>query len=220
MIAAMTPLNPAARKQARPKSSAMIVGLAVAASLVAIPSAVHAAKKGFSEWATIYNKRFGFSIAYPSEILMPVDTPSGNPDGRVLQSADGKAKLLVATFENADKLSLDGYRDFLLADVYAKAKIDYAPQKSRWFVLSGERGDQTFYERVTFSCGGRLINSWAMVYPTADKRLYDRVVSAVAKTYTAGSGADGTCEDIAAADPDKAEGLDPAGQSRSRPAGR
>ena len=26
-----------------------------------------------------------------------------------------------------------------------------------------------FYERVTFTCGGRLINSWAMLYPTEER---------------------------------------------------
>ena len=171
-------------------------------ALTAIPAPAAFAKSlRSSEWATITNKRFGFQIAYPSDILFPIDTPSGNADGRVLQSADGRAKLLVATFENADNLSLDAYRDFLLSGNYANTNIDYAPQKARWFVLSGVKGDQTFYERVTFSCGGRLINSWAMLYPTAQKRLYDRILEAVSRTYTAGAGADGNCggDDPAAA---------------------
>lgn len=145
-----------------------------------------------TDWATIQNKRFGFQIAYPSNILFPAATPTGE-DGRILKSADGKAKLLVATFDNAENLSIDAYRQFLLSDIYANTSIVYAPTKNRWFVLSGTRGDETFYERVTFSCGGKLINSWAMLYPTAERALYDRVVEAVAKTYTPGSGADGNC---------------------------
>jgi hypothetical protein len=201
----MKPLpHPASVRSNRSHIRIVLTALAFA-SLGAVPPMALAAPKGFADWATIYNKRFGFSIAYPTNILMPVDTPSGSEDGRVLQSADGRAKLLVATFENADKLSLSGYRNFLMVDVYANAKIDYAPQKARWFVLSGERGDQTFYERVTFSCGGKLINSWAMVYPTADKKLYDRVVEAVSKTYTAGSGTDGTCDDVGPTDTDPAD---------------
>jgi hypothetical protein len=159
-------------------------------------AATHAA--AFTDWATIHNKRFGFSIAYPANILFPAPTPSGQ-DGRVLQSKDGRAKMLVATFENGENLSLSGYRDFLLSDIYAGTKLDYAPQRERWFVLSGVRGAQTFYERVTFSCGGKLINSWAMLYPTAERKLYDRVVEAIARTYTAGSGADGQCGDLDAA---------------------
>jgi hypothetical protein len=37
--------------------------------------------------------------------------------------------------------------------------------RDTWFVLSGTRDGTIFYERVTFTCGGKLINSWAMLYP-------------------------------------------------------
>lgn len=168
----------------------------VASTLVlAGSSAVSAQTTRLSDWTTIQNKRFGFQIAYPSNILFPAPTPTGE-DGRVLKSKDGRAKMLVATFTNTEKLSLTGYRNFLLTDIYANTKLDYAPQRQRWFVLSGTRGSETFYERITFSCGGRLINSWAIVYPTSQRGLYDRVVEAVARTYTAGSGADGQCSGV------------------------
>lgn len=147
----------------------------------------------FDEWETVHNARYGFTIAYPSSHLFPVKSRDDTA-GRVLQSADGKAKLLVATFENTDNLTLDGYRDFLLSDVYANARIDYSPQRTRWFVLSGERGEEGFYERVTFSCGGRLINSWAMLYPISERRFYERMLDAIAKTYSAGTGPGGRCD--------------------------
>ena len=165
--------------------------LAGALCVFATGSAIAASRT--AEWATIHHPKFGFTIAYPSDILFPVETPSGR-DGRVMQSADGRAKLLVATFENTENTTLDGYRDFLLSDIYANATIDYAPQKTRWFVLSGVRGGETFYERVTFSCGGKLINSWAMLYPTAEKKLYDRVLERIAKTYSVGAGREGSCD--------------------------
>jgi hypothetical protein len=167
----------------------LAVGFGVAANVG------EAAPKRFGEWATINSAQFGFSIAYPTDVFSPIDTPTG-VEGRVLQSGDGKAKLLVATFENSDKLTLGGYRDYLLSTTYAEAKIDYGPVKQRWFVLSGMRGDNMIYERVTFTCGGALINSWAMVYPTAERTFYDRVVEAVARTYTAGAGPNGSCRDI------------------------
>ena len=170
--------------------------------MTAAAGPTEAGSNRFSDWATIQNKTFGFQIAYPANILFPAETPTGQ-DGRVLKSADGRAKLLVATFENSENQTLDAYRAFLLSDIYANTNIDYAPRKQRWFVLSGSRGDETFYERVTFSCGGRLINSWAMLYPTAERRLYDRVLEAVSRTYTAGSGADGNCGEDGPGDPPK-----------------
>ncbi len=66
-------------------------------------------------------------------------------------------------FENDSQSTLDDYRQQLLAENYTGAKIDYAPVKDKWFVLSGTRGDTHFYERVSFTCGGKLINSWALL---------------------------------------------------------
>jgi hypothetical protein len=58
--------------------------------------------------------------------------------------------------------------------------------RGRWFVISGTIGDREFYERVSFTCGGRLINSWAMIYPYAERDFYNRVVEAVARSYSPG----------------------------------
>jgi len=51
-----------------------------------------------------------------------------------------------------------------------------------------------FYQRVSFTCGGRLINSWAMLYPAAERKMYDRVVEAVARSFMPGAGKTGTCD--------------------------
>lgn len=153
---------------------------------------VSARSDAFSDWGTIQNKLFGFQVAYPADILFPVQSPSGD-DGRVLKSKDGRATMIVATFKNDENQTPETYRQFLLDKIYPNAKIDYGPRKARWFVISGVQKSETFYERITFSCGGQLINSWAMRYPTSEHQLYDRVVEAISKTYTAGSGADGTC---------------------------
>ncbi|MDZ4843437.1 MAG: hypothetical protein SH859_15030 [Hyphomicrobium aestuarii] len=186
------PTIPVQRRPPACGRTAAIIAFATAV-LTAVPGDAAAQRSPrFDAWGSINDKRYGFQLAYPADVLMPIDTPSG-AEGRVLQSADGKAKLLVATFINEQKLSLDAYRQFLLDGNYAGTKIDYAPQRNRWFVLSGERGEFTFYERVTFSCGGELINSWAMIYPTAQKKLYDRVVDIVHKTYAAGAGPRGDC---------------------------
>lgn len=178
-------------KPARRACLAALGGL-VGLGFIAAGQPADAQRRWSGAWGTINDKRYGFQIAYPADLLFPTDAPYG-VDGRILQSRDGRAKLLVATFLNDQNVDIEAYRQFLLDGNYAGTRIDYAPVKSRWFVLSGERGDLTFYERVTFSCNGQLINSWAMVYPTAQKRLYDAVVEAVAKTYAPGAGPDGDC---------------------------
>jgi len=151
------------------------------------------ARPRLDSWATVINERHGFAIAYPVDVFEQKEAPKTD-EGGVFISKDGKAKLLVGAFENAEHQSLEDYRQFLISDQYAGAKIDYAPVKDRWFVLSGERNDETFYERVSFTCGGKLINSWAMLYPTSERKTYDRVVEAVARTYTPGAGRTGFCD--------------------------
>ena len=144
-------------------------------------------------WSTIFNERHGFAIAYPTDVFQ-LQTEQKTDEGRVLVSKDGKAKLLVAAFANSENQSLDEYRTFLLSGEYQGAKIDYAPVKKKWFVLSGERRGEMFYQRVSFTCSGKLINSWAMLYPADLRRTYDRVVEAVAKSYTPGAGRTGDCD--------------------------
>jgi hypothetical protein len=61
--------------------------------------------------------------------------------------------------------------------------------------LSGEGNGKTFYEKVIFSCNGRVINSFAMIYPTAQSVLFDRVVEGVEKSFRAGLG---SCPDVGA----------------------
>ena len=147
----------------------------------------------FDEWATLKNDRHGFAIAYPTAVFEQKTAPTSE-DGRVLVSKDGKAKLLVGAFDNAEENSLETYRQFLLNEQYAGADVDYAPVRERWFVLSGTHNGEIFYQRVSFTCGGKLINSWAMLYPAEERKLYDRVVEAVAKTYSPGAGRSGACD--------------------------
>lgn len=163
----------------------------VAAALFAAP-AVDAARARFNAFTSVEHPELGFSIAYPTGVFQPSEAKSAGL-GRVFVSPDGKAKLLVGAFDNGESTSLADYRAYLLESNYAGAAIDYAPVKKHWFVLSGERNGTMFYERVSLTCGGRVINSWAMLYPAAERAFYDRVVEAVARTYTPGAGPNGNC---------------------------
>lgn len=156
----------------------LLAGLALAAPVA----------QGFDpteEVATYLNKRYGFMLSYPTARFRPQEPL--REEGRVWVSHDGRAKLLAGALANADGMSLEEYRAFLMEKSYAGADIDYAPVRGSWFVLSGTRDGTMFYERVTFTCGGRRINSWAMLYPAAERRIYDRIVEKVARTYRPGT---------------------------------
>lgn len=146
--------------------------------------ATHSAAVGQSEaWTTYQNARHGYSIGYPGDVFE--ERPSNqNVDGRLVVSRDGRVKLLVGAFANEDNLSLDAYRQFLIDGHYAGAKIDYAPVRDRWFVLSGIQDGTGFYERVTFTCDGRVINSWALLYPAEDQKRLERLIEQIARSYS------------------------------------
>jgi hypothetical protein len=157
--------------------------LAVIADVTAVrPSAQ---VLGHEEMATYTNARYGFRLSYPTAYFKPREPLS--EEGRVWVSHDGSARLLAGALPNADGMSLEDYRKFVMQQSYPGASIDYAPVRDTWFVVSGTRDGTMFYERVTFTCGGRLINSWAMLYPAEERKLYDRVLERVAKSYRAGT---------------------------------
>lgn len=141
------------------------------------------------DWRTVAHERLGFEIAYPANVFMPVASQTVET-GRILTTRDGKAKLLIGSFENEAGLSLEDYRAHVLETSYRGAAIDYAPVRRSWFVLSGVRDDVIFYERVSFTCEGRRITSWAILYPVAQRRYYDRILEAVARTFKPSRGAE------------------------------
>ena len=149
-------------------------------------SALEAAAQGGAEIATYRNQRYGFTISYPTAQFAPQEPLAA--EGRVWVSRDGSARLLAGGLANDEGLSLSQYRELVLRQSYEGAAVDYAPLRQNWFVLSGTRDGMIFYERVTFTCGGRVINSWALLYPQAERRRYDRVVELVSRSYRPGSG--------------------------------
>ena len=166
---------------------------AIICVLAAAPS--NAGDERFADWETVFHPLRGFQIAYPGTVF----APSGGPvheDGQVFVSRDGAARLIVGAFANDAGESMLDYRDQLLSENYAGADIDFDPVRRNWFIVSGTRGTMHFYERVSFTCNGRLINSWALLYPVSMKKYYDRVVEAIAPTYTPGAGQAGHCDGL------------------------
>ncbi len=174
--------------------TALVAATSIAIAIASFPPvSAMAGASGFTDWVSLSNARYGFEIAYPGSVF----AESGErleEEGLVLVSRDGKVKLVAATFANETGVTLDEYRRQLLDENYRGAEVDFAPEKSRWFILSGTQGDMHFYERVTFTCGGKWINSWALLYPVAEKRYWDRLVEAIAPTYSPGSGRTGACD--------------------------
>lgn len=166
---------------------------ACAAVTSASSAPIEKARVPAADWRSLTHEKLGFEIAYPASVFQP--TGEATPDaGRILVSRDGAAKLLIGALDNEEGSSLDDYRSHVLATSYAGASIDYAPVRRSWFVLSGTRNGTMFYERVSFTCNGRRITSWAMLYPAVERVYYDAILEQIARSFRPSRVAEGNCE--------------------------
>ena len=141
-----------------------------------------AAQDQAESWRKYTNERFGFSLLLPSRVFA-VEKESDAGDGVVFVSKDGEARLLVGALQNADAQTPSRYQDYLAKQSYADYNITYRRRGDSWFVLSGEGNGKTFYEKVMFSCSGRLINSFAMLYPTEQNKTFDPIVERIEDSF-------------------------------------
>jgi hypothetical protein len=136
-------------------------------------------------WREYRNQRFGITLVYPSRVFR-FERASTAGDGELFVSRDGRAQLLIGALENQERYSPASYQRFIASQSYPGLKVDYAPVGGTWTVLSGTMGEMMVYEKAMFSCGGRMISSFAMTYPVEERRLYDRIVEEIEHTFRPG----------------------------------
>jgi len=142
-------------------------------------------REALSEWVPYVNERFGFSFEYPTGVFEP-ERRTEMGDGEMFAGVRGHARLLVGAFENADGHTVASYMNYIRRRSYSGYDVDYAPRGDTWFVLSGENDQNVFYEKVIFSCRGRIISSFALIYPIVSKVMFDPVVEGIEKTFRPG----------------------------------
>lgn len=136
-------------------------------------------------WTAYENERYGFSLRYPAD-LFALDTEAESGDGATFVSDDGDARLAVGALPNNEGHTPASYQRFLARKSYPGTDVDYAPRGQNWLVLSGERDRKVYYEKAMFSCGGTLIQGFVLVYPVADKPVYDPVVERIEDSFRPG----------------------------------
>ncbi len=100
-------------------------------------------------------------------------------DGRTFVSIDGGAKLVVFGTYNSENFSPDEYRDVIVKEFEGYDRITYGPKGRTWFVLSGFRGDDIYYQKVMFSCRGNVINALSITFPASEKPVYEPIIERI-----------------------------------------
>ena len=138
------------------------------------------------EWRDYRNAQFGITAVYPSRVFR-FERASTAGDGELFVSKDGRARLLIGALENREHFSPESYQRFIASQSYPGLNVDYSPVRGTWTVLSGTMGETMVYEKAMFSCGGRMISTFAMTYPVEQRGLYDRIVERIEHTFRPGS---------------------------------
>jgi hypothetical protein len=163
------------RKVGRTVLMASLLGVLVCNPSVAQPH----------DWETYSNVRYGFNFQYPKDIFS-IERTAEAGDGHVFVAKTGGARLLVGTLTNGSRFSPVNYQGYIARNSYLDYRVEYRPVGRTWFALSGEGNGKTFYEKVIFSCAGRFINSFAMIYPTNQRHVFDPIVERIENTFRPG----------------------------------
>src|SRR5215475_14036338 len=137
------------------------------------------------DWREYHNERYGFSLQYPADIFV-VERTARAGDGQVFFSQIGNARLLVGAFVNERGYSPASYLAYIARASYGGYAIGYQRLGGSWFVLSGDGQGKVFYEKVVFSCAGRLITSFALLYSLADRDTFDPIIERIEDAFRSG----------------------------------
>jgi hypothetical protein len=134
-------------------------------------------------WSSEQDARLGFTYSYPHGLFSRIEG-DGKPSFHYFVSPGSDAKLMVGAWNNREGRTPSGFKRWLLANAGGYDELTYRPRGRSWFVLSGYRGQDIYYEKVMFSCVGRVVNVFAITYPAIKRDLYDPVVEQMENTFT------------------------------------
>ena len=89
---------------------------------------------------------------------------------------------------NALDFNLAKYHDFIVKNLDPGATMTYEAHGKNWFVISGTKGADIFYERHVLSHAAQMTEDFVMSYPAALRETYDPIAARMANSFRSGSG--------------------------------
>ena len=136
-------------------------------------------------WSHEQDRDLGFHFSYPRALFTQIQG-DGKPAFHYFVSPNSDAKLMVGAWNNREGRSPEQFKRWLMANAGGYDELTYRPRGRSWFVLSGYRGDDIYYEKVMFSCGGQVVNVMAVSYPSGERNIFDPVVERMEDTFGPG----------------------------------
>src|SRR6202048_669178 len=132
-------------------------------------------RAGSLDWQTFKVPEYGTRVEYPAGVFAAVGEAEKGV-GQRFESDDGHAVLSVYVRENGDG---DTPTSYLRKNLRQPAR-DYERVTRSFFAISMERDGTIYYTRCNFShSAGGSIHCFDLVYPQAEKRAWDPVVTRI-----------------------------------------
>ena len=158
------------------------------------------AAAGRERYATYANARFGFSVEYPADLLVP-ESESDNGDGRVFVGKrprdpwESATSLRVWAYgsHNVNGLSLrDSFETATqqtAPDLTATRRVTYQRSGANWYVVSGllalranpRRQDHIFYTKTILRNG--VFKTLHLRYHRREKARLDPIVTRISRSF-------------------------------------
>jgi hypothetical protein len=122
------------------------------------------------------NSRFGYSVEYPSELLVPQgEAPNG--DGQIFSNDESEMRVFGTNLLLNETLEAE-FKSLLKE----KKGVKYKVLKTDFFVLSGEDKGRIYYQK-TMRGGNEDFLTFMIEYPADKRDVYDRAVTKIVKTF-------------------------------------
>ncbi len=147
--------------------------------LIAFAASMVTAAAAETHWTNYSIPQTGTSVDFPSSIFVK---PAGRPDGygERFRTADGRADLTIQSVPNAANDSPASF----LQKRHPPRHIQYKRITSRFFAVSGYKGDKVWYDRCNFS--HRFVHCLLINYPSREEHEWDDIVTRMSLSLRAG----------------------------------
>jgi hypothetical protein len=166
----------------------VLVTLAILSNVLVTLSALSGANAQIQEpqpealdWQTFLVPEFGTTVEYPAGIFSVQYGKAEKGIGQRFNNADGRSLLTIYSRKNEAGDTPASYLKNNLR--VGRSALDYERVTRSFFTISSSRQGLIFYSRCNFSTdAGGAIHCLDLVYPEAEKRAWDGVVTRISRS--------------------------------------
>jgi hypothetical protein len=145
-------------------------------------------KQEQEKYSTYTNDRYGFSISYPSNVLIG-QGESDSGDGQQFLSKDKKVEVFVfasfvveEAYNKMKRLYLDDSKNN--STQHPQRVVTYKVLKNNMFVISGYEDKKIFYQKTTRNCNDSFLVTFMIFYDKEQKNIFDPIITKMANSIT------------------------------------